>query len=241
MYYLLSAATLYTLGLSENKVVRIASLAAGLLVHGTFIALRTMEMRHPPVTARMDILSLISFLMVVVLIYLNRMEATRRADTVMLPLAALFALTAMFHEPLNTMDVFMKSPWFYLYSSLNVLTYVVLGAATALGIMYLTGEDEAMERLQHRFTIYGWAAFSLSLLAGSVWFFLAYGSFWYWTAREFWLSMAWMYYGGLYLHFRYLPSLRGRPAAFLGVLGYPLLLFNFFGIGTLIQSPWSQF
>ena len=103
------------------------------------------------------------------------------------------------------------------------------------------GGDEKLEEHEHDFLLHGWLMLAVALMFGSIWFFLAYGSYWYWTAREFWLSLVWLYYGGVYLHCRYINRFSGRPAALLGVLGYPLMLFNYFGIGTVIQSPWSQF
>lgn len=239
MYYLMAATVLYALGMLGGRAGKY-SVLAGLAVHGFFIAHRSLLLGKVPVTERLDILSLISFLMILAMLFIKQRHKTAGIENHLIPLSAFFAFTAMFHEPVNSVDLFMRSPWFYLFSIFNILSYVLFGAGAILGLMYLFGEDEALEPLQHRYSLYGWTAFSLSLLSGSVWFFLAYGSYWYWTAKEFWSSLTWLYYA-VYLHSRYLADFRGRPAAVIGVLGYPLLLFNYFGIGTVIKSPWSQF
>jgi ABC-type transport system involved in cytochrome c biogenesis permease subunit len=239
MYYLLAATACYALGLTGGRTGRYA-VAAGLFVHGTFIVRRALLLGRLPVTERLDILSLISFLLVISCIFLRHRYKLRNLEYYLIPLAALFAFTAVFHEPINTMDIFMVSPWFYVFSAFNVLAYVFLGSGAALCLHHILNDDEALESLGHRYTLYGWVFFSVSLLTGSVWFFLSYGSYWYWTAKEFWSSLIWLYYG-IYLHSRYLKSFRGRPASFVGLLGYPLVLFLHFGIGTVIKSPWSQF
>jgi ABC-type transport system involved in cytochrome c biogenesis permease subunit len=240
MYYLLTAAALYALGLAGGRTGRYA-VAAGLLVHGTFIARRALLLGRLPVTERLDILSLVSFLIIILYAVLTRLYRLKDLEYYLIPLAALFAFTALFHEPVNTVDIFMVSPWFYVFSAFNVLAYAFLGAGAALCLYHVINDDEALlEPLGHRYTLYGWVFFSVSLLTGSVWFFLSYGSYWYWTAKEFWSSLIWLYYG-IYLHSRYLKSFRGRPASFVGLLGYPLVLFHYFGIGTVIKSPWSQF
>ncbi len=76
--------------------------------------------------------------------------------------------------------------------------------------------------------------------AGSVWFYMAYGTYWLWTSKEMWISITWLYVG-LYLHARLMTRFRGVPAAVMGVLVFGVALFTYFGVGTVIPSPPTQF
>jgi len=239
MYIILAAVSLYALGLMGGRFGR-SSVFVGLAVHVVYITLRYMELGWLPVTERMDTLSLIGLAVMVIYLLASYRRHTRSMEYYFIPLAAFFTFMGILHQPVNAVDIFMESPWFSVFSITNIVGYAMLTAGTAYGFSYLFHDDEGAESLQHTFTLYGWAIFSVSLLSGSVWFFLSYGSYWYWTAKEFWSSLIWLYFG-IYLHARYLTAFRGRPAAVIGVLAFPLLVFNYFGIGTIIQSPWSQF
>ncbi len=239
MYLILTAAALYGLGLIGGRAGR-NLVAAGMVIHVGHLLHRGLKLGWFPITERMDIFSFISVTVMVLYLILQKFRPARSMEFYFIPMGAFFAFVSILYQPVNAVDVFMESGWFYVFSTLNIIAYALLSAGTAYGISYVFNDDEEAESLQHRLTLYGWAAFSASLLAGSVWFFLSYGSYWYWTAKEFWSSLVWLYYG-IYLHSRYMGNLRGRPAGLIGLLGYPVLLFNYFGIGTIIQSPWSQF
>lgn len=247
VYYLLVSVSFYGLGVLGGKAGR-AMAGTGILVHLAFVANRAALLGTLPVTERLDTLSLIGLLMMLMYLYIEKRWKVKGLEYYLIPLACFIVFTALFHQPVDSVSQFMRTPWFYAFSVMNIVGYAMLGAGTALGALYFFGGnggdggggDERLEALQYRYLYYGWAAFSASLLAGSVWFFLAYGSYWYWSAKELWASLTWFYYA-LYLHARLLGGLRGRPAALIGALGYPLMLFTYFGIGTVVKSPWTQF
>lgn len=240
MYSLLACAALYSIGYSRGRLARPA-LLLGLAVHAASIAKRAALLGGLPVTERLDTLSLIGFFMAAMVFYVWRRYDARGIEVYLISFAVFFTLAASLHAPVNSTDMFMRSPWFHVYSVLNITGYVLLGVATSFGLLYMHEDKRRHEELQYWFTLSGWSVFSVSLIAGGVWFYLAHGSYWYWTAREFWLSMTWFMYGGIYLHSRYLKEFSGKPAALIGILGYPMLVFYYFGIGTLVKSPWSQF
>jgi ABC-type transport system involved in cytochrome c biogenesis permease subunit len=239
MYILLAAVSLYALGLMGGRLGR-SSVLAGILVHTVHMVMRGIELGWLPVTERMDTLSLIGLFIMIIYVIASCRQTAHSMEYYFIPLAAFFTFMGILHQPVNAVDIFMETPWFFIFIITNIIGYALLAAGTAFGLSYLFHDDEGAEPRQHAFTLYGWAVFSVSLLSGSVWFFLSYGSYWYWTAKEFWSSVIWLYLA-IYLHSRYISSFRGRPAAVIGVLAFPLLIFNYFGIGTIIKSPWSQF
>ncbi len=236
----MGAVTLYGLGLTGGRTGR-RFIHAGLFVHGIFIVKRAALLGRLPITERLDILSAISFLLIISLLISKRRALPAPSyECCLVPLSSAFALSAVFYEPMNTISQNMQTPWFYMYTGFNILSFVLLGAGASMGTLYLRSGEEPLYESQRRLTLWGWTALSLSLIAGSIWFFLAYGSYWQWTAKELWGSLVWFYYG-IYLHSGQVKGLRGRPSAAIGVSGYLLLLFSYFGVGTLIPGPWTQF
>jgi len=237
----LGAVTLYGLGLTGGRAGR-RFIHAGLLVHGIFIVKRAALLGRLPITERLDILSAISFLLIVSLLISKRKQAlpVPALERYLLPLSSVFALSAVFYEPINTISQNMQTPWFYMHTGFNILSFVLLGTGASMEALYLKSGEEPLYESRHRLTLWGWTALSLSLISGSIWFFLAYGSYWQWTATELWGSLVWFYYG-IYLHSGQVKGLRGWPSAAIGSFGYLLLLFSYFGVGALIPSPWTQF
>jgi ABC-type transport system involved in cytochrome c biogenesis permease subunit len=54
------------------------------------------------------------------------------------------------------------------------------------------------------------------------------------------MTVTWFFFS-FYLHARLMKSLRGRPAALIGVLGFVVMLFSYLGVTPILGSPWTQF
>jgi ABC-type transport system involved in cytochrome c biogenesis permease subunit len=84
----------------------------------------------------------------------------------------------------------------------------------------------------------GYAFFSISMILGGIWAFYAWGTYWLWTPKELWTTMVWLYYG-LYLHARLTGWWTGRPAAWLGITGFAVVMFTYLGVSLLMDSSHS--
>jgi ABC-type transport system involved in cytochrome c biogenesis permease subunit len=129
----------------------------------------------------------------------------------------------------------LKTYWFELHVAMSFLSYALFGLAAILGVSYLKRQDAALERLQYKSIFVGYSLFSLSMILGGVWAFLAWGTYWLWTPKELWTSLLWLYYG-LYLHARLWQWWAGRPVAVLGIIGFAVVLFTYLGVGLLMKS-----
>jgi ABC-type transport system involved in cytochrome c biogenesis permease subunit len=147
---------------------------------------------------------------------------------------------AVFQGRLDTIDPNMNSRWVYAHIIFLILGFTFLTISSVAGCLYLREKSVSYEMLQYRLVLFGWLLFSFSLIGGSVWFFLVYGSYWLWTAKELWITIVWFYYS-FYLHSRIMKSFSGKPAAVLGLTGFPILLFSYLGVMPFLGSPWTQF
>jgi ABC-type transport system involved in cytochrome c biogenesis permease subunit len=232
-------AALYGMGLMESRNAHRFFLA-GLAVHALTIVQRAFAVGGVPLAEKHDNISFMAFCMALVYWYVARARNVRDLGLYALPLIALTVLSSSLFAPINTVSPFLRSPWFYLHSLFYFLSYGFFGVSACVGVVYVLSGDVDHEALQYRTALAGWTLFTISLVAGSVWFFMAYGLYWLWTSKELWTTLTWFFFG-MYLHQRYIRGISGRTAAIVGILGYLVALFTYFGVGTIIPAPPVQF
>lgn len=212
----------------------------GLLVHAGYILYRTVHLGWLPVTARHDILLVMALLVASSFFYFHKKVLLNMLLDVLPLFVVALSVFAIFQESIDTIDPNMNSKWFYVYIIFFIAGCSFFVVSSIAGVLYLKERSVLYETIQYRFALFGWLLFSFSLIGGSVWFFLTYGSYWLWTAKELWITIVWFYYS-FYLHGRLVGSLRGKPSAILGVAGSPILIFSYLGVMPLLGSPWTQF
>ena len=91
-------------------------------------------------------------------------------------------------------------------------------------------ETAVLDRVGYRLHAFGFPIWTFAaLVAGPVWAEYAWGSYWNWDPKEVWAFITWVIYAA-YLHARATAGWRGRAAAFIALVGFASLLFNFVGI-----------
>ena len=76
--------------------------------------------------------------------------------------------------------------------------------------------------------------FSLSMIFGGIWAYLAWGTYWLWTPKELWTTILWIFYS-LYLHARLKKEWMGKPSVILGIIGFGITLFTYLGVSLLMK------
>ena len=89
----------------------------------------------------------------------------------------------------------------------------------------LPGAD-VLESLAYRFAIIGFAFWTFTLIAGSIWAQDAWGRYWGFDTKEVWTFVIWVLYAG-YIHARATRGWRGNRSAWLSIIGFTAVLFNF--------------
>ncbi|AZZ50523.1 c-type cytochrome biogenesis protein CcsB [Rathayibacter rathayi] len=83
-----------------------------------------------------------------------------------------------------------------------------------------------LENLAYRVTIIGFILWTFTLIAGAVWAEKAWGRYWGWDTKEVWTFIIWTIYAG-YIHARATRGWRGTPSAWLAIVGFAAVMFNF--------------
>ena len=84
----------------------------------------------------------------------------------------------------------------------------------------------ALESSAYRVIIIGFILWTFTLMAGSIWAHDAWGRYWGWDTKEVWTFIIWVLYAG-YIHARATRGWRGTRSAWLAIVGFAAVLFNF--------------
>jgi ABC-type transport system involved in cytochrome c biogenesis permease subunit len=105
--------------------------------------------------------------------------------------------------------------------SLQSYWLVIHVFVAALGTGFFT-----LESMAYRLNIVGFIFWTFTLMAGAIWAERAWGRYWGWDTKEVWTFIIWVLYAG-YIHARATRGWRGSRSAWLAIIGFSAVMFNF--------------
>jgi cytochrome c-type biogenesis protein CcsB len=99
------------------------------------------------------------------------------------------------------------------------------GSARSSSLLDRLPSAAALDRTAHRTAVFGFPIWTFAVIAGAIWAESAWGRFWGWDPKETWAFIAWVVYAA-YLHARSTSGWRGRPSAWVNVVGLAVMVFN---------------
>ncbi len=209
----------------------------GLALQSTYLLWRGLKLGRLPLVGPHDTLTFLSASIVALSIpFWNRLKEQSNFFIGVAILAASFTVFALISKQHNTpLPPVLKTIWFELHVVLAFLSYALFGLGTILGYLYLQKLENLLENMQYKVIFLGYCFFSLSMVFGGIWAFLAWGTYWLWTPKELWTTILWIFYT-LYLHARFRQDWMGKPSAILGMIGFGVTLFTYLGVSLLMKS-----
>jgi cytochrome c-type biogenesis protein CcsB len=154
-------------------------------------------------------------------------------------LIVLFAAVSLFYVEVKTLMPALQSFWLVIHVVVAILAAAFFAIAAGFHIFYLikaAGWGRALmdrfpdlrqlERIAYRFNMVGFVAWSFTLIAGAIWAERAWHRYWGWDTKEVWTFIIWVIYAG-YLHAMATRGWTGKRAAWLGLIGFSAVIFNF--------------
>ena len=197
---ILAFIALYGLSMTGEKK-GVCFFLLGLLIHIGYVLYRYIHLGWLPVTERHDILLAMALAVAFSFFYLYKKVPLNMLLNTLPLFVVILSFFAVFQVRMDSIDPNMNSKWFFTHIIFLILGYSFLTVSSVAGIFYLRDKSLLHEMIQYRLALFGWLLFSFSLIGGSFWFFLVYGSYWLWTAKELWITIVWFYYS-FYLHSR---------------------------------------
>ncbi|MCO1339435.1 c-type cytochrome biogenesis protein CcsB [Kocuria polaris] len=160
----------------------------------------------------------------------------------------LCAATMGFPTPVGHLVPALQSYWLIIHVSIAVLSSALFTITFVANVMQLmqhrrqstleaNGRDimpflrlvpsaGALENLAYRINAVAFVLWTFTVMAGAIWAEHAWGRYWGWDPKEVWSFVIWVVYAG-YLHARATRGWTGVRSAWLSIVGYACLIFNF--------------
>ncbi len=154
-------------------------------------------------------------------------------------LITLFAAVSLFYVEVKTLMPALQSYWLVIHVVVAILATAFFAIAAGFHIFYLIkaagwGKNlmdrfpdlRQLERIAYRFNMVGFVSWTFTLIAGAIWAERAWHRYWGWDTKEVWTFIIWVIYAG-YLHAMATRGWTGKRAAWLGLIGFSAVIFNF--------------
>jgi cytochrome c-type biogenesis protein CcsB len=106
------------------------------------------------------------------------------------------------------------------------------------GLARIMPSPAVLDRTAYRAYAFAFPVWTFAVIAGAIWAEYAWGHYWQWDPKETWAFITWVIYAG-YLHARATAGWRGRKAAYIAMLGFTSIVFNFFIVNIFISGMHS--
>lgn len=209
----------------------------GFLSQFVYMLMRGIQLERLPLVGPHDTLFFLSSSLVAFSIpFTLSMKSKKQILEPVVVIASVLILFSLFARPHNApLPPVLKTYWFELHVILSFFSYALFGIAAILGFLFIKYKEQETETLQYKAVLTGYCMFSLSMIFGGIWAYLAWGTYWLWTPKEIWTTILWLFYS-LYLHARLRKGWMGKPSAILGIIGFAVTLFTYLGVSLLMKS-----
>lgn len=209
----------------------------GFAAQFVYMLIRGIRLERLPIVGPHDTLFFLSSSIVAFAIpFIFSMKNKKQFFATIAIMACVFMIFSLFAKPHNTpLPPVLKTYWFELHVALSFFSYALFGIGAVLGFLFLKSKEQELETLQYKAILLGYCMFSLSMIFGGIWAYLAWGTYWLWTPKELWTTILWIFYS-LYLHARFVKGWMGKPSAILGVVGFAITMFTYLGVSLLMKS-----
>lgn len=238
---------------AERRVparVAVALTILGVLIHAAGVLTRAIGSGRVPWGNMYEFLTTGAFVAVAVFLLVLIRRDLRFLGTFVVGLAIimLVAASVAYWTPVGHLVPALQSYWLIIHVSIAVmssalftLTFamsalqlvqshrqktVTAGGADKLGFMRLVPSALSLENLSYRINAIAFIGWTFTLMFGAIWAEKAWGRFWGWDTKEVWTFVIWVVYAG-YLHARATRGWTGTRAAWLSIVGYLCVVFNF--------------
>jgi cytochrome c-type biogenesis protein CcsB len=238
---------------AERRVparVAVALAVLGAAIHAAGVITRAIGAGRVPWGNMYEFLTTGAFVAVAVFLLVLIRRDLRFLGTFVIGLAIIMLVAASiaFWTPVGHLVPALQSYWLIIHVSIAVmssalftLTFamsalqlvqshrqktIAAGGADKLGFMRLVPNALSLENLSYRINAIAFVGWTFTLMFGAIWAEKAWGRFWGWDTKEVWTFVIWVVYAG-YLHARATRGWTGTRAAWLSIVGYLCVVFNF--------------
>ena len=222
----------------------------GALVHAAAVIMRGVAAQRVPWGNMYEFCTTGALVVVTVYLVALIFRDLRFVGTLVSGLALIMmcAATISFATPVGHLKPALQSYWLVIHVSIAVLASGVFTITFAMAVlqlvqtrreqrilngksggwafMRLVPSAQALENFAFRLNALAFVMWTFTLAAGAIWASQAWGRYWGWDTKEVWTFVIWVVYAA-YLHARATRGWAGPRSAWLSIIGYLCIIFNF--------------
>ena len=214
----------------------------GLLLHGVGLLLWWRMVGHGPYIDRFEVLSSNAWVLLsAFLLFTIPYPRLKSVGIIVFPATFILVALALFFNPeIKTLPPTFRSVWLVLHIIFYKIAFSSIIIAFAYSLFFLLVRRDRLKRLArklpdlagmdmyaYRFAGFGFTFWAIGMLAGSIWAYQSWGSFWSWDPVQTWSLLTWGVFG-IYLHLRRFFGWQGERAAWLFTLCFILTIISLF-------------
>jgi len=92
-----------------------------------------------------------------------------------------------------------------------------------------------LDKSAYRIVAFAFPLYTVAIICGAIWAEAAWGRYWGWDPKETWAFIVWVIYA-CYLHARATAGWKGRAAAWVNLLGFGAITFNFLVVNIVVSG-----
>lgn len=159
-------------------------------------------------------------------------------------LLSLGIVTVNFYVDVVPLPPALQSAWLVIHVFVATLATAFFAIGAGLSVMQLLRSQRevrkveglrfldtlpgatTLESLAYRVNVVGFVFWTFTLIAGAIWAERAWGRYWGWDTKEVWTFIIWTLFAG-YIHARATRGWRGDRSAWLAIIGFSAVIFNY--------------
>jgi cytochrome c-type biogenesis protein CcsB len=176
---------------------------------------------------------------------------------VLLPVLLVMFLAGTLYTKASKLVPALQSYWLAIHVSSIAVATGILMTSSALTVLFLVrgrfdrlGESSGrrlsqlgsrlpaaanLDKAAYRAAAFAFPIYTAGVIFGAIWAEAAWGRYWGWDPKETWAFIAWVIYA-MYLHARATAGWKGNRAAYINLLGFSAMIFNFFVVNIVISG-----
>lgn len=229
-------------GVDENRNILKSPLAAAFGVHTLFLVLRWGVSRHAPFAGMFESISFYVWsIALAAFVYFRKVSPEEgRKEVTCASLICLIFMAIASLSPKGIVPTYpaLKTRWFEIHVGLSFISYGLFTIGFCSSIAWDREKPGRYFSLCERASLVGFSLFSAGMVAGGIWAYYAWGSYWIWTPKEIFSVVLWVFYACV-LHAKYDSTFGLRFIRAMSFVGYLVMLFTYLGVSVLLTSSHS--
>lgn len=224
----------------------VALTVLGALLHLVSLVLRGVAAHRVPWGNMYEYLSSFGLVVVIAWLYVVWRHGLRRLSLfVLLPLALLLFLAGnQLYVDVAPVQPALRSYWIAIHVAAALMASGVFFLSGIISGLHLWASHRPVRRLPpidhldqvaYRTGTVGFLTLTFAIITGAIWAEATWGRYWGWDPKETVAFVSWVCYAA-YLHARATAGWRGKPAAWVNVIGMLAVLFNLFFVNLVVSS-----